>query len=229
MGIDVPEGLARVFALLSLERTNQDTVGREEIGDGCALGQKLGVGQNVKAAAGLGVGLEDSAHRLGGAAWHGRLFDDDFGRTRNLGNATRRELDVAMTRQMRYMHNIANLLEIGGESGTDTRLFGGCVDRDKDEVGLLDAFVDIGREKEVAAARLTHDVLEAGLVDGKSKVFAVPRVNTRLVEVDDGDLDVGALESDHRACRAACNEMSTSIRHTRSTHRHSQHQCNRSS
>lgn len=68
----------------------------------------------------------------------------------------------------------------------------------------MDALVDIGREKEVAAARLADDLLETGLVNRQLEIGAVPRVYTRLIEVDDGDDDIGALESNDRACRAAC-------------------------
>ena len=93
-------------------------------------------------------------------------------------------------------------LEIGGEAGTDTRLLGRSVYGDEDEVCLTDALVNIGGEEEVAAAGLADDVLEAGLVDGEVEVGRVPRVDTRLVEVDDGDLDVGALQRDDRARRA---------------------------
>lgn len=40
---------------------------------------------------------------------------------------------------------------------------------------------------------MAHDVLEAWLVDRELEVGAVPSIDTRLVEVDDGDGDVGAL------------------------------------
>ena len=81
-------------------------------------------------------------------------------------------------------------------------LLRGRVDTDEDKVGLLDALVDVRREEEVAAAAGPDDLLETGLVDRELEVWAVPRVDTRLVQVDDGDLDVGALQRDDRARRA---------------------------
>ena len=108
-----------------------------------------------------------------------------------------------MPRISRARRLYADVLEIGGEAGTDTRLLGRGVDGNENEVGLANALVDIGGEEEVAAARLADDVLEAGLVDGEVEVGRVPRVDTRLVKVDDGDLDVGALEGDDGARRAS--------------------------
>ena len=111
-----------------------------------------------------------------------------------------------MPRISRGRRLYADVLEIGGEAGTDTRLLGGCVNRDEDEVCLTDTLVDIGGEEEVATAGFADDVLEAGLVDGEVEVGRVPRVDTRLVKVDDGDLDVGALEGDDGARRATWRE-----------------------
>ena len=104
-----------------------------------------------------------------------------------------------MPRISRGRRLYADVLEIGGKAGTDTRLLGRSVYGDEDEVCLTDALVDIGGEEEVASAGLADDVLEAGLVDGEVEVGRVPRVDTRLVKVDDGDLDVGALEGDDGA------------------------------
>lgn len=94
VGIDVLESGTGVLALLGLERANEDAVGLEEIVDGCALGQELGIGEDVEAAARLGVGLEDGAHRLGRATGHSRLFNDNLGRCRDLGDSTRRKFDI---------------------------------------------------------------------------------------------------------------------------------------
>lgn len=94
-------------------------------------------------------------------------------------------------------------LEIRGKASTDTALLGGRVDTDEDKVGLEDALVDIRGEEEVATARLTDDVDETGLIDRKCEIRAVPSIDPSLVQVDDGDLNVGALEGDDRASRAA--------------------------
>ena len=93
-------------------------------------------------------------------------------------------------------------LQISSKPRADAALLRGRVDRDEEEVGLQYGGVDVGGEEEVAAAAAANDILKAGLVDGEIEVGTVPRVDTRLVEVDDGDLDVGALQRDDRARRA---------------------------
>lgn len=90
-------------------------------------------------------------------------------------------------------------LEISGKTGADARLLGGRVDGDKDKIGFLDSGVDIGGEEEVAAARLTDNVDEARFVYGEAEIGRVPGVDTGLVEIDNGDVDVRALEGDDRA------------------------------
>ena len=95
-------------------------------------------------------------------------------------------------------------LKVSAEARTDTGLLGGGVDTDEDELGLLDGLVDVGGEEEVAAAARPDDLLETGLVDRELEVWAVPRVDTRLVQVDDGDLDLWALECNDGARWATC-------------------------
>ena len=116
---------------------------------------------------------------LGGPAGDGRLLDDDLGAGRNFGDPSGGQLDV---------------VQVGGETGTETGLFGGGVDRDKDQVGLGDTLVDLGGEEQVPAPASLDDIDETGLVDGQVEVGVVPGVDTGLVDVDDGDLDVRTLE-----------------------------------
>ena len=99
---------------------------------------------------------------------------------------------------------MGHALEISSEAGSHTRLLGGSVDRDEDEVRLANGLVDVGREEEVAAAGLPDDLLQPGLVDGQLEVGAVPRVDPGLVQVDDRHLDVRALERDDGTRRATC-------------------------
>lgn len=103
---------------------------------------------------------------------------------------------------MKMKYGRIHSLEICRKTSTNTALLRGRVDADEDQVCLLDALVDVGREEEVASARLLDDVNEAGLIDGEAEIGAVPRVDTLLVEIDDGDLDVGAFEGDDGARRA---------------------------
>ena len=51
---------------------------------------------------------------------------------------------------------------------------------------------------------MLDDIDETGFVNGQRIVAAVPSINPGLVEVDDRDLDVWALERDDSARRPAC-------------------------
>lgn len=193
---------------MGLEGTDEDPVRGEEVLDGGTFGQELGVGQDVEPAAGLGVGLEDGPHgpvqsekqggfrdqsmrwiqgesrretvdSLGGPAGDGRLLDDNLGRGRDLGDPSGSQLDV---------------VQVGGETSTETRLLGRSVDRDEDQVGLGDTLVDLGREEQVPTPASLDDVDETGLVNGEVEVGVVPGVDSGLVDVNDGDLDVRTLE-----------------------------------
>ena len=95
-------------------------------------------------------------------------------------------------------------LEICGKASTDTALLRRGVYADEDEICLLNGLVDIRGEEQVAATADFDDIDETGLVDGEAKVVAVPRVDAGLVEIDDGDLDVGAFEGNDGARRATC-------------------------
>lgn len=95
VAVDVRERLTGIFTDLSLERTDKDTVRGEEICDGSSFCEELRVGEDIEAAIGLGVGLEDSAHRLSCAAWNSRFLNDDLVRGGNSGDAAGCELDVA--------------------------------------------------------------------------------------------------------------------------------------
>ena len=62
--------------------------------------------------------------------------------------------------------------------------------RDLDSLGICNRLVHIGREKEVPAPCSLDNLIETRLIDWQ--VFRVPSIDTGLVEVDNGDLDVGA-------------------------------------
>ncbi len=96
---------------------------------------------------------------------------------------------------------LEDVLQISSETGSNTRLLGGSVHGHEDKVGLLNGLVDVRGEEEVAVPCLADDILETWLVDGELEVGAVPRIDSGLVEVDDGDLDVGAFEGNDSACR----------------------------
>ena len=56
-------------------------------------------------------------------------------------------------------------------------------------LGLGDGLVDVSAEEEVLSPGTLDDLLEPWLVDGE--VVRVPSVNSSLVQIDNGDLDVG--------------------------------------
>lgn len=99
------------------------------------------------------------------------------------------------------------VLEVSSKTGTNTSFLGRRVDRDEDEVSLLDAFIHIGREKQITATRLSYDFLQSGFIDWEGKVGAVPSINTLLVEVNNRYLDIGALQRDDRASRSSCKAV----------------------
>jgi hypothetical protein len=100
-----------------------------------------------------------------------------------------------------------NVLEIGGSPSANARLLSWGIDADKDEFSLLDRLIYVSRKEKVAPSRLSYDVNEAWLVDRKFVVGAVPGVDTGLIKIDDGDLDIGALDSNDRTCWTAYAEI----------------------
>lgn len=59
---------------------------------------------------------------------------------------------------------------------------------DKDDVGISDALAAIRGEEKIPASAGLDDLIQARLVDGQG--LGVPGVNSLLVQVHDGDLDV---------------------------------------
>ena len=84
----------------------------------------------------------------------------------------------AATRQRGKEVPKADVREICGKASTDTGLLGGSVDGDEDEVGFLDALVDVGGEKEVATPRLPYDLLQSGLIDRQLEDRKSTRLNS---------------------------------------------------
>jgi hypothetical protein len=151
-----------------------------------------------------------------------------------LSNATRGELNIAMLQDDVRSLDTWNegkarvVLEVGSEASTDTALLRWRVHGDEDEVGLTNALVDVSREEKVAAASLLDNIDEARLIDGQVKVWTVPRVDAGLVKVNDSNLDLGALECDYRAGRAAYADASATLHDATKNmkvvaHRRSQH------
>lgn len=179
-GVDADEGFDGGLAFGGGFTADEDAIGVFEVGDGGAFGEELGVGEDLEFAVG-GVGAEDGFEGFGGFDGDGGFFDDDFGAVRDFGDGAGGEFDVA---------------EVGGATGTSAVGFGGGADGDEDDVGVFDGLDDVGAEEEVPAAGGLDDFIESGFVDGEGS--GVPGGDAGLVEVTDGDLDVGAFVGDHR-------------------------------
>jgi hypothetical protein len=87
-----------------------------------------------------------------------------------------------------------NLRKISSHASTHSGFLGGSVDRDKDEISLLDGGIYIRGEEQVLATALKDNLIQTRFVNGK--VVGIPSINASLVQVNDGDLDVMALVSD---------------------------------
>ncbi len=95
-----------------------------------------------------------------------------------------------------------NALEIGSIASTNTTFLCGRIDADENKIGLLDCLVYARGEKEVATTGFLDDVDQPGFIYGQVVVGAIPRVDSSLVEVDDGDLNVWALQRNDGTSRA---------------------------
>ena len=57
---------------------------------------------------------------------------------------------------------------------------------------------------EIPTATASNDLIQAGLVDGEtSEVWVVPGIDALLIQVNDGDLDLGATVGDDSHGRTA--------------------------
>lgn len=100
------------------------------------------------------------------------------------------------------MNTRPHILQVRSNACTNARFLRRSIDRDEDQVGLLDRTVDIRGEEKVATTRLANDMIKAWLIDWEGEISRVPSVNAGLVEVDNGNLDMRALERYNSACRA---------------------------
>ena len=70
------------------------------------------------------------------------------------------------------------------------------IHRQEHHVGFSDTLLDFGGKEKVLSTHLLHDLVQTGLVDGKR--LAVPLLHSLFVQIDDIDLDIGALEGNNR-------------------------------
>ena len=89
-GVDVHEGLDGGLAAAVLRAANQHAVRVEQVADGAALGEELGVGEDGEGV--LRVRVEHGGHGVGRAHGEGRLLDDNLVAVGLLRNRARRGL-----------------------------------------------------------------------------------------------------------------------------------------
>ena len=176
-GVDVDEGLDGGLAAAVLRAADEDAVGLEQVADGGAFGEELGVGEDGEGM--LGVGVEHGGHGVGRAHGEGGFLHDDLVAVGLLGDGARGGLPV---------------LQVGGVAGAFAEGLGRRVHAHEDDVAGLDGPGDVGGEEEVLAAAGLDDLVKAGLVDGQ--VVGVPGVDAGLVDVHHHDLTVRVLLGD---------------------------------
>mmetsp|Transcript_55998 Transcript_55998/g.149384 ORF Transcript_55998/g.149384 Transcript_55998/m.149384 type:complete len:317 (-) Transcript_55998:30-980(-) len=186
IGVDVDKDLHRVNSFGSLCTTNQDAVWIVQVLHGGALSKEFGIGENPEtfsncARVGRLVGQQHPFQSSCSPNWHSRFLDHDLAAGRMLCD--------------RPAHTL-NEPEVSSTARTNSGLLRRRVHRRKYDVRVLDAFGYVGGEEEVSPAALFDDVHQAWLENGKVVgVGSIPRRDSCLVHVHDGDGDVGALQS----------------------------------
>lgn len=94
MSVDISKSPLSSNAFRSLKSSNQDTIGVQQILDGCALCQEFGVGTDIEANAGSGVSLQDGTHALSSTARNSRLLNNNLGALCDFGNTTSGTLNI---------------------------------------------------------------------------------------------------------------------------------------
>ena len=164
---------------------DQHAIGRLEILDGAALGEELGIGEDLEAQP-AGIRIEDSRHRFRGAHRQRRFFDDDLPVVGFFEDLTGGLLPV---------------LQVRGTPGALPEQLGRRVDRDEDDVGGADAAGHVGREEQIPAARAAHHLVQPGLEDRQP--VAVPGADPFGIDVGHGDPHMGTAICDDRHGRTA--------------------------
>jgi hypothetical protein len=156
------------------------------------------------------------SNELSSSARNSRLLNNDGTLTGVLSNDTSDGLESG---------------HVSGAAGTNTTVLGGGVDGNKNDISLADVLGDVGGEEQVRLAlidgdlallsggalavggRLARDLARSATITGDSddvvqtrlvnrRVTGVPASDTVNVSVDDGDLNVGVLESNDSGGRA---------------------------
>ena len=93
------------------------------------------------------------------------------------------------------------VLQIRGSPRALAKGFCGGIDRDKNNIGVTDTLLNLGRKKEIAAPRLPHHLVETGLID--RQVVTLPGRNTGVVDINNRDFAVRTAGGNHGHGRPA--------------------------
>ncbi len=170
---------------LRLVAADEHAVRFEKVLDGGAFGEKFRVGKDLEMQA-LVVGIQDAFHRRGGADGKRRFFDDNLVRGGDFEN---------------FPGGLFPVLQVARLARALSKGLGRRIDRDEDDVRFADRVRDVRAEEEVPPASALDDFVEAGFKDREA--FAVPGVDARLVDIDDGHFHVRTLVRDDRHRRSA--------------------------
>ena len=172
-GVDLGQGGHGGLAGGRFRSADEHAVRVEEVLNGRAFGQELGVGENGEGV--FRVGVQDGGHRVGRAHRQGRLLDDHLVTIGLGGDGARGRLPE---------------LQVRGIARSFAEGLGRCVHAHEDEVATPNGPGNVRREEEVAPAASEHNLLQARLID--REFLGVPGGDLRCVAVHHPHLALGA-------------------------------------
>ena len=165
----------RFLAFGGFIAANQDSVGMQQILHGSPFGQKLRIGKNLELHPISGI-VQNTFDGFGGTHRQGRFLDHDFVVFGNFGNLPGTQF---------------NVFQVGGHSLSFAVGFGGRVHRNKNHLGFVYGFFNIGRKKQVSPPGFGNYFAQTRFINGNVvHVGIVPRSNSVRIQIDHRNLDV---------------------------------------
>lgn len=175
VGIHVHELLAGSQAGFSLVTTDKHAVRFEQVVDGSPFGEEFRIRKHFEMNA-LVVTVQDAFHGCSRTHRERRLFDDNLAFVGNFQNIA---------------GGLFPVLEVACLAGAMAESLGRSVHGNEDDVRFLDGSRNVRAEEQVATAGAVHHIVEAGFKN--RKVFAVPGIDTGLVDINNGHFNIRAL------------------------------------
>lgn len=93
-------------------------------------------------------------------------------------------------------HELARcVLQISCKACAKTTLLGWGIHTDKNQVRLFYGTVDFHGKEQILSPRSTDYIFQARFVDRELVIRAIPRIDASLVQVHNGDLNMGTFQS----------------------------------